>query len=374
VSSPTGAQTFRVGEGGDFPTINAALDAWGRLAPKPRSVVIEIVDSGVYTEQLGITLAAQEQLQIRAASGRRPVIRLLDYRSDRSDAFRISGGAGSSFVLDGLLVTGRGLRVYGPDPGNPDEPPGNDLCEVVVRHTTLVPGWGIDIDCDPRDPNDPSVELINTRATLRVEHSIIGAIEIAANEVLTDPVPIVISDSVFDAVGPDRAALGAESPAMAFARLDIRRSTVFGAIRTHAIDFAEDCLFTGDIHVARRQVGCMRFCYVPPGSRTPRREQCQPDLVDDAVAALPLSPDQRAQLTDVERERVRPRFRSQRYGRADYAELDDSTAAEIFAGASDEGEMGVFHDLFVPKRAANLDARLAEFTPADSDAETVFST
>jgi hypothetical protein len=375
LSAPAGAQIFRVGVGGDFPTINAALDAWARLTPKPMAAVVEIVDSGVYTEQLGVTLADKEQLQIRAASARRPVIRLLDYRSDRSDAFRVSGGAGSSFVLDGLLVTGRGLRVYGPDPGNPDDAQSGDLCEVVLRHTTLVPGWGVDIDCDPRDPTDPSIELINTRAELRIEHSIVGAIEVAANEVLTDPIRIAISDSICDATREDRTALGAESGSLAFARLDIQRTTVFGGVKTHAIDLAEDCIFTGPIQVGRRQVGCVRFCYVPPGSRTPRREQCQPDLVEAAVPPSPPgAPDDRAARQEVERERVKPRFRSERYGRPDYAQLGDSTADEILAGASDEGEMGAYHDLFVPKRAANLDARLAEFTPADSDEEIVFST
>ncbi len=366
VSQPPDSRIFRVEQGGELSSINAALDAWGRSDAKPISAVIEIVDSGVYTEQLAVTLAAKERLQIRAASGRRPVIRLLDYRIDRPDAFRITGAAGSTFVLDGLLVTGRGLRIYGPDPANPEECETGDLCEVVLRHTTLVPGWGITEDCDPREPNEPSIELINARGDLRVEHSIIGSIEVAANEVLTDPVRIFISDSVFDATRDERAALVGEGSVLAFASLDIRRSTVFGEIRTHAIAHAEDCLFTGLVRVARRQIGCVRFCYVPPGSRTPPREQCQPDLVDQAAAT--------DQQRNIRRARVKPRFESTHYGSPMYARLHDSTAVEITEGATDEGEMGVFHDLFAPQRAANLDARLAEFTPADSDVEIVFST
>lgn len=367
VSQPPDSRIFRVGQGGELPSINAALEAWRHCDPRPTSAVIEIVDSGVYTEQLAVTLAAKERLQIRAASGRRPVIRLLDYRSDRPDAFRIAGGDGSTFTLDGLLVTGRGLRIYGPDPANPEECHTGDLCEVVLRHTTLVPGWGITEDCDPREPNEPSVELINTRANLRVEHSIIGSIEVAANEVLTDPVRIAIRDSVLDATSDDRAALVGEGSVLAFASLDIRRSTVFGEIRTHVVAHAEDCLFTGLVRAARRQVGCVRFSHVPPGSRTPPRQSCQPDLVDQAAGTDPRK-------KTLERARVEPRFGSTRYGSPAYARLDDSAAVEITQGATDEGEMGVFHDLFGPQRAANLDARLAEFTPADSDVEIVFST
>jgi hypothetical protein len=364
VSQPADARVLTVGQGGDHATINAALAAWAKLDPKPRAAVVEIVDSGVYTEQLAVSLASKEVLQIRAAARRRPVLRLLDYQSDRPDAFRISGGAGSSVVIDGLLVTGRGLRIYGPDPANPEEVPGEDLCEVIVRHCTLVPGWGIDCDCDPREPNEPSIEVINTRADLRIEHSVVGSIEIAANEVLGDPIRVFVSDSIFDATRDDRAALASDGNGTAFALLDIRRSTIFGEIHTHAVALAENCLFSGLVRVARRQIGCLRFCYVPDGSRTPRRQHCQPDLVEQGAA-----PGDEGH----EAARVQPHFQSVRYGNPNYARLDDATAAEITAGASDGGELGAFHDLFAGQRAANLEVRLNEFVPAGDDAEVVFS-
>jgi hypothetical protein len=40
---------------------------------------------------------------------------------------------------------------------------------------------------------------------------------------------------------------------------------------------------------------------------------------------------------------------------------------EILRGADDESEMGAFHDLFQPQRAANLLARLEEYIPAGMD-------
>ena len=89
-----------------------------------------------------------------------------------------------------------------------------------------------------------------------------------------------------DATRPDRLAIGAPEGLCAYAALTIVRSTVFGRIESHAIELAENSIFGGVIRVARRQLGCMRFCYVTPGSRTPRRYQCQPDLVERAVAEL----------------------------------------------------------------------------------------
>ena len=72
--------------------------------------------------------------------------------------------------------------------------------------------------------------------------------------------------------------------------------------------------------------------------------------------------------------RVRPRFNSLHYGTPDYCQLAPGTPREIARGADDESELGAFHDLFQPQRQTNLEARLAEFSPAGSDAAIVFVT
>ena len=132
----------------------------------------------------------------------------------------------------------------------------------------------------------------------------------------------------------------------------------------------------GLVRACRRQIGCMRFSYVPPGSRTPRRYECQPDLVDKAVADAKneITPAERDALIDSERLRVEPEFNSTRYGRPTYCQLAATTAGEISTGAEDESEMGAFHDLFQPQRAANLRARLAEYTPAGINAGVILAT
>ena len=108
----------------------------------------------------------------------------------------------------------------------------------------------------------------------------------------------------------------------------------------------------------------MRFCYVSPGSRTPRRYECQPDMVEQAVQALAKSSAQKYTLSARERMRVEPQFNNVRYGTPTYCQLSDLCATEITQGAGDDSEMGVFHDLYQPQRIASLRARLDEYTPA----------
>ncbi len=164
---------------------------------------------------------------------------------------------------------------------------------------------------------------------------------------------------------------------MAHAVLSVVRSTVFGQVQTHAIDLAENSIFMGLIKVARRQRGCMRFCYVTPGSRTPRRYNCQPDLVEKPIKAQfdrgEISADERDRALERERLRVRPRFNSTRYGTPTYCQLAHTCAQEIKRGADDLSEMGVFHDLYQPQRAANLRARLDEYTPAGMEAGIIYA-
>ena len=333
---------------------------------QPSHAVIDITDSAVYVLPINITLKENHSLQIRAANRTRPVIRLLDWQTDRPDHLSVTGAEGSRFTLDGLLITGRGVQIEG------------ELASVSIRHSTLVPGWSLDPDCEPHRPAEPSLEVINAHPCIVVEHSIIGSIQVNLDEVGMDPLKIRISDSILDATGsecdgPECEALGASGSAIAHAVLTIARSTVFGHIYTHAIELAENSIFMGLVRVARRQIGCMRFCYVKPVCRTPRRYHCQPDLVEKAVEAEFNPGEEREHAKECERQRVRPQFNSTRYGTPTYGQLAHACAEEIKRGADDESEMGVFHDLYQPQRAANLRARLEEYTPAGSDAGIIYA-
>jgi hypothetical protein len=92
----------------------------------------------------------------------------------------------------------------------------------------------------------------------------------------------------------------------------------------------------------RRQQGCVRFSYVPPGSRTPRRHRCQPERESDAA-------------------RIEPVLTAGRYGQPGYCQLADRTAPVIREGADDESEMGAFHLLQLARREAHLRTRIDEY-------------
>lgn len=381
LSQPLQHTLYTVGKTEALTTISAALTQWqeqqAEAEQEPaseqrqqkldrlRHAVIEIVDSEVYVEQISLDLQENQSLQIRAANRKRPVIRLLDWHTDMPDGLMVTGKKGSRLVLDGLMITGRGIQIEG------------DLFQVGIRHSTLVPGWGLHCDCEPRRPAEPSIELTNTESRLQIEHSIVGSIALYQNQVRMTPLPISISDSILDATSPQREALGAPGCLFASAVLTIRRSTVFGQTQTHAIDLAENCIFMGLVKVARRQQGCMRFCSVTPGSRTPRRYNCQPDLVEQAVTDLvnqgKLPPADETSAKANERDRVRPQFNSTRYGNPTYCQLSHTCAEEIKRGADDESEMGVFHDLYQPQREANLRTRLDEYTPAGMEAGIIYA-
>lgn len=356
LSQPEGAVIYRVGEGQEFTTLGEALGRWRHLDPP--EAVIEITDSRAYVEPVAIKLAPGQSLQIRAADRRRPTLRLLDWQTDGPDTLLVTLGETSRFVLDGLTITGRGVSVIGDAERRGEGSPCGSHLEI--RHCTLTPGWSLDCDCEPARPNKESLELRNVRAHVVIDHSILGPIEISEDEVRAEPIPITITDSVIDAMDGDREAIIGPEQRHAHAVLTIARTTVFGVVQAHAVQLAENSIFNDCVHVARRQIGCMRFCYVPRGCRTPQRYNCQPDLVVSAVAGDAAKA--------LEAMRVKPQFTARRYGAPAYGQLAADGASEIATGADDGAEMGAFHDLFQPQRLANLRTRLEEFTPAGMDA------
>ncbi|CAG0930503.1 hypothetical protein TFLX_01790 [Thermoflexales bacterium] len=373
IVQPQTSTLYRVGETERFKRIGDALRQW--QLDKPQHAVIELADSGVYVEPIHIQLEQDHSLQLRAANHTRPVIRLLDWQTDLPDALSVAVAPGSRFTLDGLLITGRAVHIKMLD----REPAAAEDCpaEVIIRHCTLVPGWGLYNDCEPRRPAEPSLELYNVRARVCIEHSILGSIQVNVDQVHADPIPINLSDSLLDATGSEREAIGAPGRPVAQAVLTFQRCTVFGIVQVHAIELAENSIFNDCLNVARRQLGCLRFCYVPIGCRTPRRYSCQPDLVDQPIqtdfAQGQINETERDRRLAIERQRVQPQFTARRYGEPGYAQLALTCAEEIKRGADDESEMGAFHDLYQPQREANLRARLDEYTPAGTNAGIIFA-
>jgi hypothetical protein len=365
-----GATPNPVGAAEKYTTIGAALDAWVKEPNPPTNAVIEIADSGFYTEPIDITLTRGRSLQIRAANRCRPIIFVLDYHPSSGDSLHVTMYDRARFMLDGVVVAGGPVRIDGGEDEGADVPPN---VRVVVRRSTLVPGLALGAGCEPLKPAAASLEINNIRGHVTIDRAILGTIGVMNETAEADPVSIELRDSILDATSNEREAVVGPGGGYAWATLSLIRCTVFGKILAHAIELAENSIFSAVLQVVRRQRGCVRFCYVPPESRTPRRYHCQPDLVERAVsdAAAPAKPAQTK--LDAERRRVIPRFGSRRFGDPAYAQLTLCTPREITAGADDESEMGAFHDLFLPQRIANLRARLDQSTPAGMETGIIYA-
>ncbi|MFD4715220.1 hypothetical protein ACFWN5_36910 [Streptomyces sp. NPDC058430] len=341
---------YRVGPTKEHRRISEVIRRWRaekRHWPEGAEAIVEITGNDAYPDLTDIHLDPGDSLTLRAADGARPVLGLLDQFGNRPGALRITStgrGTGSQprIVLDGLMVIGRSVQVRG------------EVGELVIRHCTFVPGWDLDAHCRPQAPEEAGLELIDTPVRVEVEHSILGSIIVDQDEAATEPVRISLSDTVLDATHQELAALSGPEGRHAHAVLTARRTTVIGSVRTRAVDVLQNCLLDGDVQIAQCTEGRVRFCWLPPGSHTPRRLYCQPPEHSD------------------EQHRVVLQFTSTRYGTPGYVQLADGCAEEIRRGADDGSEPGVLHDLFRPQREDNLRTRLAEYTPAGCNAGVFF--
>jgi hypothetical protein len=311
-----------------YPTIQAAIDSIGHDG------VVEIEDSGRYDENLTIHVPADKTLELRARNNRRPILRL-------TDAMRLTGGARAKVVLNGLLIAGHRLEV--------PAAPGNELRELILRHSTLVPGWTLDAAGHPAQAGKASLVVEIPNLQLSLERSISGPLHVH------EGASTQLRDSILDANSPSSDAYVADTGGDAGGDLTARASTVIGLVRTRQLTLACDCILLSPVFAPRRQTGCVRFSYLPLGSRVPRRYRCQP--TDEAAAP-----------------HIAPSFASLCYGAPEYAQLRRSAPLEITRGADDEGEMGAFHHLYRPQREANLRIRLTEYLRVGLEAGVLYET
>lgn len=128
--------------------------------------------------------------------------------------------------------------------------------------------------------------------------------------------------------------------------------TVLGPTRAERLD-ATSCVFDDVVAIEQHQVGCVRFSYVPVGSRTPARFRCQPDLaLADATGAAAQA---------AVRARVRPRFVTLDPDAPGALLLDPDCVPEIRGAAEDGGEPGCWNHLQHGLRVANLRNALPQF-------------
>jgi hypothetical protein len=247
-------------------------------------------------------------------------------------------GARGRLVIDGLVFSGGALRLAA---AADDEPR-----ELVLRDCTLVPGLALHPDGSAASPGAPSLVVEHPFAKVTLERCITGPLTIVGDA------EAAMHDCIVDAGAPGRVAYAGDSAGGPGATLTVTECTFVGKLYTKLLQLGSNSIFfarlgpppgetwRAPLIAERRQQGCVRFSYVPPGSVTPRRFHCVPDK--DHPDAL-------------------PHFTSLRYGDPGYGQLRQATNKSIRQGADDEGEMGVLHALFQPQRETNLRIRLDEY-------------
>jgi hypothetical protein len=337
-------------------TLNLALQpvvkvvAGGTALPDALNTVgnggaVEIGDNGRYAATPTINAATGKTVELRAANDTRPVLAL-------GGDLTISGQDGAEVTLSGLLIAGGRLHVT-------DSSDHKQLRRLRLRHCTLVPGLNLTAAGAAQQPGAPSLVVETANTIVEIDHCILGGVRTLPSAQVT------ITNSIVDANAETGVAFSGIDGTSAGAPLTVDGCTVIGKVHTGALTLASNSIFLaqttqGDgwqapVWSDRRQAGCVRFCHLPAGSRTPRRYRCQPATAADGP-------------------RVRPTFTSLRYGEAGYGQLDRSAAAEIRQGADDGSELGVFHALSQPQRETNLSVRLAEYAPFGLDVGFVFVT
>jgi hypothetical protein len=339
---------------GSVTSVAGALAAW-EAAGKPNAI-ISIADNHSYAETLGIEPADGRWLVIEAADRRRPHLRLgtpLEITGTHPDA---------AVTLSGLLIEGQ-VRVTG------------SLGRLRLLHTTLVPGGGLDADGLPvgTDPSlvvdaGPADAPQNERLEVDLAFVISGPLRVP-----THVRGLWLLDSIVDGLGGIVLAAPG-SPNEPGPPSWIERSTVLGEVLAAELTLASETIFTAPVAVQRRQTGCVRFSFVPPGSRVPRRHRCQPD--DEIAARIAAAvAEGGGSLTQAARDAIAaavtgwlvPSFTSTRYGQPAYGQLHLGCPRQITTGAEDGSEMGVLCHLKQPQRAENLRQRLAEYLPFGLD-------
>ena len=295
--------------------------------------VIAVTDSATYQGDLEVNVPPGDRLIIvaaawpagdpealpptldlvpQAARGLRPHL-IGDIRITGTTDVHGTSVAGE-LVLDGMSVEGDVLVLQG------------DLGRLVLADCTLAAGQ-LEVSDNPQLRVD-------------VRRGVIGRLK------LPGVLSVQLSDCVlFDAATTLEAA---------DARVDVQGCTLFGP-STARILTAGNSLFCAPVTARNVQSGCVRFSYLAPDSRSPRRYRCQPAAPGLAAA-------------------VSPRFTSLRPQDPGFAQLARDCPVEITRGADDEGEMGVYHFLQQSVRLSNLTSQLDTYLRFGLEAGVFFAT
>lgn len=308
-----------------FTSLQGALKEWvnrGKLG------IIRIMDNSTYYTPL--QLSNLKGLVIEAADGACPSIHPVDGKLTV-----VGAAAGSTLNLNGLLIKGA-IAIQG-------------NLRLNLTHCTVMAEEG--------QASIVVEEGQTADLQLMIRHSIVGPLRLPPQSA-----NLTIQDSIID--GGGKFAIASVANNSYGPPTTLARTTVFGQVAVQEIILASETIFTDTVTVEQRQVGGIRFSYVPSGSQTPNRYQCQPDLFLEQEAQR-LGRNSIDELTAAETTTLltnqQPVFTSLNYGQPGYGQLTFDTPEGIRTGAENGSEMGAFNPLVQPQRQANLKAALNEY-------------
>jgi hypothetical protein len=330
-----------------FATLPKAVAAWNaHAAANPMAFgLISIMDSGSYTTPLsgGDRLQAPRDARLALVAADWPRFdapglppSLLGRRVGElvPDGLRphllgdVEVAGGGEVILDGLLIE-----------GSVTVPPG-DLARLTINHCTLAPpAGGLTVEAIA------AAGTSNDRLVVSLFRTICGPVTLAESARRLEAAHSLIDHGT---TGQMTAALALDAPEAA-----LESVTILGRSRLRQLAVSNS-IFGGVVEVARRQLGCVRFSYLPLGSRTPRRYRCRPE---DATEA----------------ERIVPVWSSIAWGEPGYGLLATLCAPEIACGAEDENAMGVFRTLQQARRVVALRGALDEYLRFGMEAGIFFT-
>ena len=360
-----------------FPTLRAAVTAWN-AEPAGRTGVIVLMDSVSEIDQATpLTIQIPESSSLLIVAGQWPLqpvpgappgavervpgrFEARQVRAHWAGTLQVVGLADDDNAHAGALFL-HGLLLE----GAVDVLDGN-LGQLELAHCTLLAAGGGSNGLTVQPGGNP-------RLALRVLSSLSAPI------VVNGPVrSVAVADSI---VGQMQDAGAAPALDASETALDLQRSSFFGEVLALSLN-ASDCIFDAPVQAERRQIGCVRFCYVPPASQVPRRYRCQPQLeTETRIAALraqalaaggvATAAEEDAVRAEVEAV-VRPLFVSRIYGDPGLGQLELRCPLQIRTGAASGAEMGAFEHLQQPQREANLRDALDEYLRLGLEAGVLF--
>lgn len=333
-------------------------DALADLDGSAADVVVEIADDAVHeldfaavagaTSELGgPTLTLARSLTIRAADGRRPIVRLsAPLRVRALDAER---AATTELRLHGLWLARGGDWTAG-DPLIARA----DLGTLLLEGCTLDPG-GAFAACagEGRGAIHPGLRLRDADTPLMLSQT-----EVHLRATISGPLRIdhghrlFLRDCIVDAgsgVNEDAVTAGyaisgaADPPAAGWGpQLDVQSATFFGRVRVQRAA-GRGGIWTQPLEVLDNQTGCIKHSYFTgSGDRLPQTHACVRGEGSDPASL---------------------RFESEAFGRPEYGRLAGDSDFRVRERGPDDDAMGAFGFLLTAHKQHNIEIRYREFLP-----------